>query len=247
VIVELITWSLFISRNRSFQCSISTTILPPLASDPRTSNGNGVCSCEVHVMLEPSCEGFWQPEWRTLLRQQGFPSPPRHHHCCHRSPMLMLPPRLPPSLASDPHRHRCHCYRPPQHSTAAPPLIEGCGQDIGESHCVYCLSAFPWPSSRGYMNMVAAYFTHTHCLVCHQHLPVGMRTWRRSISPTPAASFVTNTFLWLREHGGRVFHPHLLPRLSPTPSCGYTYMVAVYFTHTCHLVCYQHLPAATHT
>ena len=28
----------------------------------QTSNGNGVHSCEVHIMQGPSCEGFLQPE-----------------------------------------------------------------------------------------------------------------------------------------------------------------------------------------
>jgi len=35
------------------------------------SNGSGTYSCEVHVMLEPSCEGFWQPERQMVSCQHG--------------------------------------------------------------------------------------------------------------------------------------------------------------------------------
>jgi len=240
----------------------------------------------VHVMLEPSREGFWQPEWRTLLHQQGFPSPPRRHHCCHHRPpcrcchldypTTFIPPRVrPPPMAmaegSLPHlchRYCCHDH----HITVQLPLPSL--RDVGKilvshnpfiiylSHlpmttqtqrrhitptpaALFVTDAFPWLhvhgggvfhphppprlspiSSRGYMNMAAAYFTHTFHLVRHQYLPAATRTWQWRISPTLAALFVANIFLWLHEHGGGVFHPHPPPRLSPISSCGYMTMAA---------------------
>ena len=37
-------------------------------------NGKGVCSCVAHVLLEPSCVGFWQPECVMV-------APTSMHHC----------------------------------------------------------------------------------------------------------------------------------------------------------------------
>ena len=55
------------SKRGKFVVLFSTTIFPlhsSMAAPCTSSMASGACSCEVCIMLEPSCEGFQQPEWR---------------------------------------------------------------------------------------------------------------------------------------------------------------------------------------
>jgi hypothetical protein len=179
-------------------------------------------------------------------------------------PPLTLPPQLPDdnnNATSAPRQRHQRCptpAMPAHHDTAAPPLIEGCGQRIGgygwrwddpggpvrrETHKVRLLPILPL--SRGHTSMAVAYFTHTHRLTQCQHHPTDTQAWRQ-----------------------RRIHPHPLPHSMPAPSHRYTSTVVAYsptpaaslnastipqihehgggvFTHTRRLTQSQHHPADT--
>ena len=145
------------------------------------------------------------------------------------SPPLLPPPLTPPpqlpddnnNATSAPRQRHQRCptpAMPAHHDTAAPPLIEGCGQRIGgygwrwddpggpvrrETHKVRLLPILPL--SRGHTSMAVAYFTHTHRLTQCQHHPTDTQARRQ-----------------------RRIHPHPLPHSMPAPSHGYTSTVAAY-------------------
>ena len=59
-----ITWFLFIYQTPQHGSTFNHHHASLVWS--QTLNGSGTYSCEVHVMLEPSCKGFWLPGWQMV-------------------------------------------------------------------------------------------------------------------------------------------------------------------------------------